>query len=391
MKLSADALIEACDDASHAAGITITTALEPLAGLFAPVKPPIYPGASSGDGPQYQKDTRWFGEGADARTVEAVVIDNVPSEANRLEAALEGLRSDAGLPAIEVDLAAAATLPPHVPGRLSIFRFPHRSADAYLRDASLDGTNFPKTDTGVAILSATADSPAALFEWAPQSLLYGFWQSHLGKKGSQAKLARSWVSEIVGYEPAATDTTVLGVKGDPANLPNDIPVDANEDDGREWSIAASGKGKKLSEVGHGQVPLGGSTPAPISFRSIEQRSTVSFASLRRVNGPAPAEGRALLAAMGLLAHVAAFGRPFSLRSGCDLRPVSTSWTWLGATADEAIDAPTLDEAAALFRSVVAAAEAAGLPVGSKWASEPLVLVPNAELTKVLAQTFPTLD
>jgi CRISPR-associated protein Csb1 len=70
-----------------------------------------------------------------------------------------------------------------------MFRFPHRNADAYLRDATLDGASFMGSEVGRAVFDATADCPEALLQWCPQALLFGFWQSHLGKMRSQAKLA----------------------------------------------------------------------------------------------------------------------------------------------------------------------------------------------------------
>src|SRR5690606_38536877 len=175
---------------------------------------------------------------------------------------------------------------------------------------------FTSTAVGAAIFSATADRPQALFEWFPQALLFGFWQSHLGKKRTQAKLPRSWVSEVVGYEPATTGTRVLGLKGDPMNLSIEEPVQWNEDDllGDEWSPVDGGsksteKGKKrdrLSNLGHGQVPVSENeaAPAAISFAHVAQRATVSFASLRRIHtgdAEASAAGRALLVALGLAA------------------------------------------------------------------------------------------
>src|SRR5205814_9962716 len=93
----------------------------------------------------------------------------------------------------------------------------------------LNGTKFLNTDAGAAIFGATADKPQALLQWFPQALLFGFWQSHLGKKRSQAKLARAWISEIIGVEPAATTVRRLGLKGDPLNLSVAEPVDFNPD------------------------------------------------------------------------------------------------------------------------------------------------------------------
>lgn len=395
MELNAKILWGACADDGMDAGITIRTILDPLAGPGAPVKPAVYSGGV------YQTDRRWFGEGNAREPVDVVVVDNVPSQANRLEAALQRLRQELGLPEIVLDLSGSP-LPPHLPKSLSSFRFPHRQADAYLRDAQLDGQPFEKTDTGRALMSATADNAEALLQWFPQALLFGFWQSHLGKKRTQAKLARSWVSEVIGYRPATTDTRMEGLKGDPLNLSVEEAVQFDEDTA-DWELlegskkAGDGKKKeKLSEIGHGQVPVLSEKRAlgAVSFDVISQVATVSFASLRRVwlaEGDVNAAARALLVCLGLVGHAAAFGASFSLRSGCDLRQISSSWTWLGSKGDEAIEPMNLDAAIELFRRAVAQAELAGLPVGSHWASEPLVLKPLDNLVKVIERSWPSVD
>ncbi|HEY8548303.1 MAG TPA: type I-U CRISPR-associated RAMP protein Csb1/Cas7u [Acidimicrobiales bacterium] len=401
MKLTADVLVEACDDLAGEAGVTVTTELEPLGGPGAPVKPATY------EGGRFQVDDRWWGDGDEP--VKAIVIDNEPSQANRLEAALEALRPELGLPEIVLDLSGIGELPPHLPKRLSGFRFPHRHADAYLRDALLDGRRFPTTEVGQAIFSATADAAAPLLEWFPQALLFGFWQSHLGRKRSQAKLARSWSSEIVGYKPAATGTKRFGLKGDPLNLSVTEALTYHDDDqlAHEWSFTGADKSKArggkateaLSNVGHGQVLVreADAAPAGVSFEAISQRSTVSLAALRRVRTGVPgadAAARALLVALGLVAHVTAFGRSFSLRSGCELRPRSAAWQWLGATAEDDRDIdprPTVADAVDLFRACVAKAEDAGLPVGARWPTEPLVVQPNDALAQAIRKSWPQVD
>jgi hypothetical protein len=129
----------------------------------------------------------------------------------------------------------------------------------------------------------------------------------------------------------------------------------------------------------------------VSFRELVQQSTVSFAGLRHVYTSAgSAEARALLVCLGLVAHARAFGRSFQLRSGCDLRPVSATWRWMGDTGDETIDRLTTDDANALFMQAVQRAESAGLPVGNEW-SDPVVLTPKANLAKAIRSTFPTPD
>jgi CRISPR-associated protein Csb1 len=385
-------LLAACGDEGRDAGITIRSELEPLAGPGTPVKPAVYAGGV------YQMDRRWWGDAGDRRPVDVVVVDNVPSQANRLEAALRGLRERLGLPEIVLDFGAVGPLPPHLPSSLSSFQFPHRQADAYLRDSMLDGKKFEDTEIGSRIFAATVDDPGALLEWFPQALLFGFWQSHLGKKRSHAKLARSWVSEIVGYDPATVETRQFGLKGDPLNLSVDEAIVYDENDTSIWELAgaaksSAGKRERLSEIGHGQVPVSGSDAAlaGVSFAMIEQRSTVSFASLRRLHLDTPEQStaaRALLAALGIVAHAAAFGRPFSLRSGCELRNSSVSWTWLGATSDESIEVLDVDSASELFESLVAEGERAGLPVGTRWSAEPLVLEPLDALVKVIRETYP---
>ncbi len=394
MDLTAEVLLTALADTAADAGVTIRSTLEPLAGPYAPVKPAVYAGG------QYQLDRRWDDTVDPPEPADAVVIDNVPSQANRLEAALELLREQVGLPQLVLDLADVGSLPPHLPRALSSFRFPHRQADAYLRDSDRDGQPFAKTEVGRSLLEATADNPDGLLAWFPQALLFGFWQSHVGKR-SQAKLARSWVSEIVGYRPAAVDTRVLGLKGDPLNLSVEEPVDVAEpDDEGSWVLVAGqkragGKRERLSEIGHGQVPVNPADAAlgGVSFQRIEQRATVSFASLRRIrssSAESSAAARALLVAMGVAAHVTAFGRGFNLRSGCDLRPVSSTWTWVGAEM-KPVSQPTTQSAVALIRDCVERAERAGLPVGSRWAAEPLRLTPKANLAEAIRRTWPSYD
>lgn len=393
MELSADRLEKACADDGMDAGILIFTELEPLGGAGAPVKPAVY------EGGRYQVDRRWAGEGEDRAPVDVVVIDNVPSQANRLEQALRQMRDDLGLPEITLDLSKLQPLPAHLPRALSSFQFPHRQADAYLRDAVMDDQPFEQTELGKRLFGATREDALALLEWFPQSLLYGFWQSHLGKKRSQAKLARSWVSEIVGIRPATTETRVLGLKGDPLNLATEEIVKFDPDDVSDWELTEakreSAKGKKtdsLSNIGHGQVPFkqGEEALAGISFDRVEQRASVSFAGLRQVRVGSPEENaaaRAIVASLGLVAHVAAFGSAFHLRSGCDLRPLESTWTWMGSDGDDAMEPMDIDSAKELMAACVQRGEGVRLPVGKAW-SEPVSLAPSKQLVDVIRRTWP---
>lgn len=388
-ELTVDALVEACADTGLDAGLRYRAELEPVAGAGTPVKPAIYAGA------KYQGDRRWIARDGEMVAVDAFVIDNVPSQANRLEAALELVADEVGLPRITIDFSDLH-LPAHLPASISSFRLPHRNADAYLRDSVLDGEPFPRHSIGEAIFAATPASPEALYQWMPQALLFGFWQSHLGKKRQQTKLARSWTSEIVGLEPASDGVVQFGLKGDPYNLSIDSALSYDDDDLLAWEVGSDKKkGRKskdtLGEIGHGQVPVGGEAPAPVAFRRIAQTSVVSFAGLRRIGGSTPqaaAAGRGLLVALGLLAHTLAFGRSFALRSGADLRANASSWSWLGAESDVDLGPLSAEQAKDLLSDAVERAAAEGLPVDD-W--QQIVLEPSPALRKVMGESYPDLD
>ena len=392
MKLTLERLLAGTASDSFDDGIRLDAELEALGDT---VKPAIYAGG------EYQTDRRWPppgqpGHGSD-EPAHVIVIDNVPSQANRYEDALRRSRSDTGVPEMILDLSDLPGLPPHLPRQLSSWQFPHRNADAYLRDSQLDGIDFSKHPTGIDIFDATHTRARALMAWWPQALLYGFWQSHLGKKRSQAKHARAWTAEIVGWQPAGEETRTLGLKGDPLNLSIDEKPAYDDQNHEDWRFPAKGdKGKsgKLSDLGHGQVPVTGDD-APlgaVSFRRVSQRATVSFAQLRRVGlGPdfgddADSAARALLVAMGLHAHNLAFGRGFSLRSGADLRVSDRTASWLGLS-DQTIDSFGHEQSKDLLDAAKAHARSAGVPLDG-WDSEPLRLTPKDNLTKAIESSWP---
>ena len=206
VKINLERLLSACADDAFDDGIRIDADLQPLSGPGGPVKPAVYEGGN------YQLDRRWASP-SDAEPTPVIVVDNVPSQANRLEHALRRDRESSSIPEFVLDLSELGDLPAHLPRSLSSFDFPHRNADAYLRDAVLGGERFTTTPTGKAIFGATAQECGPLISSFPQALLYGFWQSHLGRKRHNSKHARAWVSEIVGWQPASTETRVLGAEG----------------------------------------------------------------------------------------------------------------------------------------------------------------------------------
>lgn len=395
-KITLEALLTGCADDSFDDGIRIDTELEPLSGPGGSVKPAVYEGGT------YQHDRRWAAP-SDADPTPVIVIDNVPSQANRLEDALRRHAEAAGVPEFVLDLSDLGELPAHLPRRFSSLQFPHRNADAYLRDARLGDTDFIRTEVGQAIFGATAQTCGPLIAYFPQALLYGFWQSHLGKKRANTKHPRAWVSEIIGWKPASTDTRTFGLKGDSLNLSTDEVITSNPDDRIDWGIgktpAAEGAKKdRLSEIGHGQVPFMGkeAAAAAVSFERVSQRATVSFAQLRRVSlGPdhaaeKDAATRALLVALGLHAHVLAFGRGFALRSGAELRPRVTGATWLGSSGDEPCSLGGPEATGALLTEARACAGEAGVPLDG-WGKPPVVLTPKPNLRTAIRATWPEMS
>ena len=396
MTIDAARLLSACTDDAFDDGIQINADLQPLSGPGGPVKPAVYEGGT------YQLDRRWASPN-DAEPTPVIVIDNVPSQANRLESALRRDRESNSIPEFVLDLSEIGGLPAHLPRSLSSLEFPHRNADAYLRDARLGDLDFIRTDVGQAIFGATAQECGPLMAWFPQSLLYGFWQSHLGRKRHNSKHARAWVSEIIGWQPASTETRVFGLKGDPLNLNTDDVVTSNPDDRTMWNIGGAekvegGKRDRLSELGHGQVPFMGSDAAvsAVSFQRVTQRATVSFAQLRRVSlgrdvaREADAAARALLVALGLHAHQLAFGHAFALRSGADLRPATTTVTWLGSAGDETCDLGGAEATRDLLAAARTRAESVGVPLDG-WGQPSVVLRPGDTLAKAIRSTWPDLD
>ena len=99
-----EALLRGCDEDAFDAGIRIDTELVPLGGPGSPVKPAVYEGGT------YQQDRRWATPD-DTESTPVIVIDNVPSQANRLEDALRRHRESIAIPEFILDLSDMAHLP----------------------------------------------------------------------------------------------------------------------------------------------------------------------------------------------------------------------------------------------------------------------------------------
>ena len=110
--INLESLLAGCADDSFDAGIRIDTELDPLAGPGGPVKPAVY------EGGKYQEDRRWASP-EDQEPTPVIVVDNVPSQANRLEEAIRRHREAIQVPELVLDLSDVSNLPAHLPRRIS--------------------------------------------------------------------------------------------------------------------------------------------------------------------------------------------------------------------------------------------------------------------------------
>lgn len=365
--------------------VRVVAEYEPLGGAGQPVFPPtakLRETKAAG----YLVEPRWV----EGEQTDVVLLDQRQSQANRCEAALlDGVRrGELFLPHL-----ALVTEAEGVPVRLTSMEAPHRSRDAYFRDAvDEQGQQFDATEAGRALRDAAAEDLRAYLRLVPSDLVYGVWDSHR-KRRIQVRIPRAYTSEMIGVAP------LEGVRAagrvDRLNLPGDtVQVTASG-----WAPVSGGKpakgaGKaKMSELGHGMIPpsegLGG-----VSVRTVQRNATVSMAQLAALRfGDADEEftaaGRALVAAIALLGDRLAFASPaVRLRSGCDLVLTSERVEWVrrggdGGPQTEPLELTTPHQAAELFRIAVERARAAGLT----WPAEPLVLRPNASLQQAIEASY----
>ena len=315
----ADRLAAALGPEREHTAIVVRAKYQPVGGPERTVMPPTYPVADNERDPnaRYLRAERLV----DGEKRLTVVIDQEPSQANRVEEALRDAR-DAGtlqLPIFELSMSVQG-----VSIRLTSLDFPHRYADAYVRDSLVGGVRFDESKVGARLREATVADVRPLYEREPCSLVFGAWDSH--RKGRWPKFARLYSAAMYGLDPVFGGRR--GGRMDTVNLTGAID-DKTKAEG-DWQFIPEGvkaKGQKLSEIGHGNI-----APNPVhggvTVSEIRRLASISFAGLERLRfGDAPAEpaslARAALAALALAGDRLAFGGPSVwLRSGCDLARAS---------------------------------------------------------------------
>ncbi len=343
------------------------------------VSPKVFPPTYEG-GKYATEERRIADKDGTVRTTPCVLLDSVPSQANRMEFALQEAweNGEIELPVIAADFKDAGN-----PGvrEITSLQAPHRIADAILRDSLLGKQKFRQSEVGKSLDDASASYATPLLKYAPHALVFGMWDSTGPRGGLGVKFARAIVSEIIGVN--AVIGTKTSSRIDPLNIRVNAGVLYQAKDG--WTLdeklAVKDKGKsvklgdngKPSEANHGNVtPTKSEGGFTIDYA--EQSTVLSVPALRRLRFPvksgergtpdADTAARAYLAALGLLSATLAVDAGYDLRSRCVLRATDpVRWQLLGrpGDADKLFDL-TRAGALELYKQALAAVRKAGLLV-----------------------------
>lgn len=369
------------------AAIRITATYEPAGGPGDKISPPTYPVGDEKSLP-YLFEDRW---GTDGLEEKVVLLDSRQAQANRCEEALQA-EIDAGrlaLPHLVLRIESHGT-----PIRITSLQAPHRSRDAYFRDATTpDGTAFDATPVGAALKVVRPDDAGALFRHSPADLVYGVWDSHR-KLRLAPRFPRIYTSEVIGHGVLkglrAAGRFDLVVSG------KERRISVAQDGG--WVDDPKGKSTRMSELGHGSIPPSTTvkrrnekflTPGGVMVKSISRTASIGFAGLARVtlgsesSVEADRAARAVLATIALLGDRMAFGAPaMFLRSGCELVLTAEELTFVGRSSVDLLELGRVDARALVTHAIERAGEA-----GATWAAEPVALEPNSHLQKLIEESF----
>lgn len=298
---------------------------------------------------------------------QAVVVDSVQSEANRIEERLAEIFKDPELPYPRISI-------PFPDGTtLTNWHLTHRSADQILRLTDYFDDPDRRLKSGPAFISPYTDLTYFLQRF-PIDVILGTWHSH---RGPTVKLPRLLTATIIGYTPLVVETernpdnrfnrgvqkTDPLITGQaevhreayrPGEEPRGFPEEITGFDFEKNGEKKGDKDTRLSAAGFGDVPNGVRPGNIFAFEAVEQRVSLAVAPLWNARFPHPngrrdpardAAGRAVLFALALIAFRAALEIDGMLRSGCLLTPVPKKTRILGvcrAGTDTGIDLAPMD-------------------------------------------------
>jgi len=372
-----------------AVAFEFTVKLQSAGGANHKVFPPTYlnddPSTKGKIKARYARETRIM----DGVPVPTILLDSIPSQANRMEQALlsaiQDEQMDFTLPVFSV------TIPEH--GTVTSVDAPHRALDVIFLDSDISGTPLLNTDFGKKLANAVPANATALYQYAPTALVFGMWNSHSGKAGG--RFARIIASEIIGW-----GHIVEGIKTssriDPLEIGNKAELYKVEGTER-WVFKKPNAGQKAvtpATVGHGNIPPTiNEATGGVSLEHIQQQTTISILALQALHFPDDSAtvandrdeaGRTVLAALALVALNLQFNQGYQLRSGCLLQAVEAPvWKALGRIAtDDREFTLTLEESLTIFQQAVTVATKVGLA----WGAEIPTLTPSAKLIKLVEES-----
>lgn len=397
----------------EAAAIRSVTRLQPAGGPGDKIFPPTY--AVEKAPLKYATELRRI----EGKEVQTVLLDSVPSQANRMEDALLAAWDEqrAHFPVITVDFSGAEGVKDL--DRITTLQAPHRIADALLRD-SVDeqGRFFRDTQAGRAFTDSSPSNATAVYQYCPTALVFGVWDSTGPRGGLGTKFQRALISEIVGIGVVAGAKTASRI--DPAAIGSNVPVYHHKDNRDDWTIredealkekggklvqfsrkGAEGKGKP-SAINHSNVaPTIDTTSGGVTVDFAQQTVVLSLAALRRLRFQSDVSGKRLerevrphaehaartaLAALGLAAVVLQRARGYDLRSRSVLIPEPGGplvLEVLPVDGGEPIRySMTIPEAEALLDKAHEKAKKAGFG----WEREPLRLKPAPKLADLIRKS-----
>lgn len=380
MKLSTDTLHKAL--AGRASAIRCITRLQPTGGAGASLFPPTY--VVGEEGGKYAMEGRQLGE---TKIESAVLLDSVPSQANRIEEALQRAidEEQIALPLLVV------TLPPDQ--RVTSLEAPHRIADAIFRDSELGNLPFRDSEAGKSFVTANVRNATALYQLCPTALIFGTWDSTGASGGLGNKFARALVSEVIGYHAQTFKKTAgridpLAVTKMELHVKKDDPAIYEVPKAPGAPVPEGFKIGKPSEINHGNVAPSLSEGG-VTVAWAEQTAVLSLPALRRLRFPVGGKldkdtedaARTVLAALALVGLTLAQEQGYDFRSRCQLIPEQEpEFELLGNTLKD-VTKFTLssEDAIKLFKEAVTAAEKVGL----KWNTKPMILSPSTRLKNLV--------
>lgn len=268
-----------------------------------------------------------------------VSVDAPASFANRVEQAL--VRSNLGLDPLRVTVGERA---------LSSMQLPHRCFDAVLRDSTLDGMPFRKTEIGKRLIGATPDHAGSLYQFDPGVLLFGAWDStELGKAGGSGNKwpacfsAEISATNVIPVKRAGNRVDPLGIEGTDATLVEEedgtLRTVQTEDDEKLPVLSDKNRNTyprriKPSQANHGNS-LSLIDKGVLVRGQIKMHGALSLSRLRRYQfGTADdTASRVVLALMAIYGATAVLEDGLDLRRDCVLVPETVSWEFvkLGGT------------------------------------------------------------